>query len=173
MDKKLNAELESRIEQILIDLDSKGLLEVESKVGVLFYSIIEELESRITNPKLIKKIEGYVKSKINYINHKMLMHKVAHKLNPEKREDLNLSRLNFQRTMKRFMVYEVYKILNPRRISGETKRDNFIHNVIVGGLKRAARYENKKDLKNMPKAMLQGLDNIHKKSVSKGLSINF
>ena len=37
--------------------------------------------------------------------------------------------------MKNFAVYEVYKVMNPKRIAGETAKDNYKHNLIEGGEK--------------------------------------
>jgi hypothetical protein len=43
--------------------------------------------------------------------------------------------------IKRFAIYEIYKMINPRRIAGETAKDNFISNVFLYGLKVAMRYD--------------------------------
>ncbi|MGV2431886.1 MAG UNVERIFIED_CONTAM: DUF5394 family protein [Rickettsiaceae bacterium] len=54
--------------------------------------------------------------------------------------------------IKRFAIYEIYKMMNPRRIAGETAKDNFISNVFLYGLKVAMRYEGgsrKRDKSNM------------------------
>ena len=48
---------------------------------------------------------------------------------------------NTKQILKRFAIYEMYKILNPRRIAGETKRENFIHNYISGGIRKAMHYD--------------------------------
>lgn len=47
-------------------------------------------------------------------------------------------------------IYELYKMLNPRRIAGETKLENFINNVVVRGVEIASKYEGgkPKDLEN-------------------------
>ncbi len=52
----------------------------------------------------------------------------------------NQSRFDLKRLVKNFVIYEIYKALSPRRIAGETRRDNFIHNVIMGGIERAKHY---------------------------------
>lgn len=41
----------------------------------------------------------------------------------------------------RLMIYEIYKILNPRRLAGETDIDNFINNVRTRGVSVAVKYE--------------------------------
>jgi hypothetical protein len=52
-----------------------------------------------------------------------------------------LSRTNLKRLIKGFIIYQIYKITNPKRLAGETKRDNFAHNVIMRGMKVAKKYE--------------------------------
>ena len=51
--------------------------------------------------------------------------------------------------MKNFAVYEIYKVINPKRIAGETAKDNYKHNLIEGGVALASKYEGGKasDLK--------------------------
>ena len=48
---------------------------------------------------------------------------------------------NIKRIMKNFAIYEVYKIMNPKRIAGETAKDNYKHNLMQGGEKLAKKYE--------------------------------
>lgn len=48
---------------------------------------------------------------------------------------------SFREFLKRMVDYETYKIMNPRRIAGETKEDNFISNAVVLGVKKAMQYE--------------------------------
>ncbi|MFK7974438.1 MAG: DUF5394 family protein [Rickettsiaceae bacterium] len=64
-----------------------------------------------------------------------------------KRKDLldNLSKKNLKRLLKNFAVYEVYKVMNPKRIAGETKKENYTYNMMVGGEKLASKYEGGKD----------------------------
>lgn len=57
---------------------------------------------------------------------------------------------NLKKIMKNFVVYEIYKIMNPKRIAGETAKDNYKHNLMEGGQRLAEEYEGGKesDLKN-------------------------
>lgn len=50
------------------------------------------------------------------------------------------AKADFKKKIKRFMVYEIYKVLNPRRIAGETSLSNFLHNYAVGGAEYALKY---------------------------------
>ena len=51
------------------------------------------------------------------------------------------SKKDFKRAVKRFAIYEVYKVMNPKRIAGETKKDNYAHNMMRGGKKLASKHE--------------------------------
>ena len=64
---------------------------------------------------------------------------------------------NLKRIMKNFAVYEVYKIMNPKRIAGETKEDNYRKNLMQGGEQLASRYEGGKesDLKQYGEAKVE------------------
>ncbi len=64
---------------------------------------------------------------------------------------------NLRRIMKNFAVYEVYKIMNPKRIAGETKEDNYRKNLMQGGEQLASRYEGGKesDLKHYGEAKVE------------------
>ena len=59
---------------------------------------------------------------------------------------------------------EIYKFINPHRIAGETRKENFVHNMILGGMKRASRYEGgtKKELKSYSPSFIRNLEKQHK-----------
>lgn len=52
---------------------------------------------------------------------------------------------NLKRVMKSFVIYQVYKIMNPKRIAGETSKENYQNNLIYGGQKLAGKYEGGKE----------------------------
>ena len=56
------------------------------------------------------------------------------------------------------IVYEVYKILNPNRLAGETTLENFINNVQARGVKVALEYEGKEFEKMFDKKDLENLE---------------
>lgn len=66
---------------------------------------------------------------------------------------------NFKKIMKNFAVYEVYKVMNPNRIAGETAKENYRHNLSRGGEKLASKYEGGKesDLKEYGKAEVKNI----------------
>lgn len=55
------------------------------------------------------------------------------------------ARIDFKNIFKRFAIYEVYMVMNPKRIAGENKIINFVHNMIIGGFEKARKYEGGKD----------------------------
>lgn len=55
---------------------------------------------------------------------------------------------DFKDTLRRLATYEVYKIMNPRRLAGETKLENFVNNIITSGIKFAEEYESKSDVQH-------------------------
>ena len=73
------------------------------------------------------------------------------------------SRNNLKRLIKNFAVYEMYKFLNPKRIAGETRRDVFTHNMIIGGLSRAKHYPGgtKNELSHYSPAFIRFLESKH------------
>lgn len=58
----------------------------------------------------------------------------------EKEEENRLTKEEKERRH-RLVIYEIYKIMNPRRLAGETPLDNFINNVKTKGFKTAMLYE--------------------------------
>jgi len=48
------------------------------------------------------------------------------------------ARKDFKRIVAHFTIYEIYKVMNPKRIAGETKEKNYAHNLIRGGKKLAS-----------------------------------
>ena len=71
------------------------------------------------------------------------------------------SRNDLRRLIKNFAVYEIYKVMNPRRIAGETRRDNFVHNVAERGLNVAKHYTggSKEEIKSYSPKFLKKLEN--------------
>lgn len=71
------------------------------------------------------------------------------------------SRANFALVVKKLVIYQMYKILNPKRIAGETQADNFRDNMIVGGIKYAQKYA------KMDKGKIQKLTKEFSKQIEK------
>ena len=60
----------------------------------------------------------------------------------------------------RLMVYEIYKMLNPRRLAGETEIENFIKNVLLRGIDVAVKYEGAEFAKCFAIKELQNLESL-------------
>ena len=65
------------------------------------------------------------------------------------------------------IMYEAYKILNPRRIAGETSLDNFISNVLTRGVKVAREYEGAEYERYFTKKELSNLSSYKQSFVNK------
>ena len=61
----------------------------------------------------------------------------------EKDEEQKKLDKNQAEVQKRFIIYEIYKIINPHQIAGETAIANFINNVMLRGIKEAFKYDPK------------------------------
>ena len=75
------------------------------------------------------------------------------------------SRADFKKIIKNFAVYEIYKVMNPKRIAGETRKENFAHNVIERGLETAKHYAGgtKHEIEKYSPKFVQKLENAHSK----------
>lgn len=63
--------------------------------------------------------------------------------------------------LKRMAIYELYKMLNPSQVAGESPFQNFFNNIIVGGLKLASLHEGKEFLEKLSKSEQQNLLQQH------------
>ena len=179
-DEEFNKEMEelmSAIEAGTLDLtvlQSKFLLLIKSTLARLNKGKSKALEH------LLKGNEKDILDQLATLSHHMMMQRtpVVQEAtlgvqNPKDKYS-NLTAAAIQSTkqiLKRFAVYEVYKIMNPRRIAGETSRDNLVANFITGGIRKAIKYEPKEfqktsalEIKQLGKA-----HNAFKKSGGRGL----
>ncbi len=137
--------------QVKIILLLKGYLKTKKKSGI-DVNKIDELEKKITDD--INKFVG----KFNRVVGEEIDPNLGTVSKKGKESILNIeAKKNLRRIMKNFAVYEVYKIMNPKRIAGETKEDNYRKNLIQGGEQLASRYEGGKesDLKQYGEAKLE------------------
>ncbi|NRB11275.1 MAG: DUF5394 family protein [Rickettsiaceae bacterium] len=107
--------------------------------------------------ELIEKHEAELEEDINKTKDKSLYH-VKSK-----------ARENLKRILKVMAIYEIYKVMNPERIAGESKKDNYVHNMMRGGTKLASKYTGGKesDLKNYSKGFIKDVA-VQSKSFKKG-----
>lgn len=73
------------------------------------------------------------------------------------------SRAEFKKIIKNFAVYEIYKVMNPKRIAGETRQENFAHNVIERGIESAKHYAGgtKHEIEKYSPQFIKKLENAH------------
>jgi len=173
---KKDSNIGKAIDQIiedLIDID-----EMQSKLIILVKKYLE------TSGPTIDKISG---KKVNFKDEE-IEHNIAkftrHLVKKHEDIDENIvendiiddryaitkkTKMAIKKTLKEFAVYEIYKVMNPRRIAGETKKDNYAHNMMMGGQKRASQYEGGKesDLKAYGKTKVRRIERASK-SFQKG-----
>lgn len=171
-------ELQTKIDQILNNIEN-NLTSIDTEIVSLLGALTEEIDN--LNPvSSIDKLQ--FSTKMNSLRiYLMLMRTKLTKVkgltknkNPVKEklleEDKKIT-IQIKKNLEKFMVYEIYKILNPRKIAGETRLDNFINNMITGGLKRASKYEGgkAKDLRKYSPSLIKKLNKQHSKFNKKGI----
>ncbi len=137
--------------QVKIILLIRNYLKAKKKSGI-DVNKIDELEKKITED--INKFAG----KFNRVIGEEIDPNLGTVSKKGKESILNIeAKKNLKRIMKNFAVYEVYKIMNPKRIAGETKEDNYRKNLMQGGEQLASRYEGGKesDLKQYGEAKVE------------------
>ena len=95
-----------------------------------------------------EEIKRHIKEFSSYIVQKNLNENVERSNDPsiaiDEDHTLTLSaqaRRDLQKEVRRFLIYEIYKVMNPIQIAGETMRQNFIKNAKVRGVDDALKYE--------------------------------
>lgn len=63
--------------------------------------------------------------------------------------------------IKRHVIYEFYKFANPRRIAGETAKENFCNNLVRGGIEYAMKFEGAEYASKLDKGFLKQLNQAH------------
>lgn len=164
------------VEKIIANIgDELDTAKIQSKLLLLLY---EFFKSKMGSPshlrtmmlKRKKSIDEDIKKMSIFViqTHSQIVRQASQNitLSKDKYEYLTKqSRDNLRNTIKRFAVYELYKFITPRRIAGETRRQNFIHNMLLGGLKYASHFEGgtKSELQKYTPQFLQKLERQHKK----------
>lgn len=122
--------------QTKIILLIKEHLEIEKKLDLEKNQDIDADEEKIARDvtELCRKMMQDLDEEIDPTLGKISKKDRAHMLNLEAKK-------NIKKIMKNFAVYQVYKIMNPKRIAGETAKDNYKHNLMRGGQKLAGKYE--------------------------------
>ena len=178
-DNNFEVELDAILADIGEDIDltkaqSQLILLVMNKLKMIKTkerSSLKEL-TREREAQIIKHIKDLSHYLINRRSPKAIIANKGIDKPQDRYQYLNLkSRINLRRIIKKFVVYEVYKAMNPYRIAGERAKDNFINNMIIGGMKRATKYTggSKSEIRTYSKKMIQDLEKKHR-SFKKQLS---
>ena len=162
---KKDSNLGHAIDQIFEE--SNNLNEIQTKTILLI-----QKHAKAIGPTLDPKLE---KSRFDPKQMAKDMSKLIHDLMKNNEEEINdpeigtiakgdkyhhisgQSKKDLKRIMKNFAVYQVYKVMTPKRIAGETKKDNYEHNMMKGGEKLARQYEggSDADIKSYGKAEVE------------------
>lgn len=126
--------------------------------------LLEYMVANIDNPNIDRSLLPMLQQMLG-----IDVRDVAKELAERDEEDQEKTKEEIERINK-VMIYEIYKIVNPHQLAGETSMENFISNVKTRGIKEAMKYEgaehakdfHKDDLKNLEGYRHSALDAIHK-----------
>ena len=154
-----NEDIDKAVDALTADIDLSddfNIEEIKNKIFLLLRDQLARIKSldeayvkRILK-KREKAIYKHLESLCQYLivrkaqtkeNKKSIFSKLTRSLSGVTQQ----AKKDFRNMVKRFAIYEVYKIMDPRRIAGETKIMNFVHNMIMGGFTKASQYEGGKD----------------------------
>jgi hypothetical protein len=149
LDSDLNFQI--AVEKVLANIDNVDITQTQSELLLLLYQFFKsKMDNRGYLKTLLKKRKKYIKEDIKKMSlfimqtKSKIMRDASRNIASAKDRYEYLSkesRNNLRAIIKRFAVYELYKFVTPRKIAGETRRENFVHNMLLGGLKYASRYE--------------------------------
>lgn len=147
---ELNDELQNTIKDITSQQDIKNIIEqvfdksnnLEHLRTALTLAISQYIKAKKITESTIQRPtdpECKIDTEISqFVNNVMELHG----LNNKNFEINNIrARQDFKRIVTHFTIYEIYKVMNPKRIAGESKKMNYAHNLIQGGAKLASKYE--------------------------------
>ncbi len=109
-------------EQYHINLNNARTNDSKQNLSKGVNSNVIKVISKSNNIKLIRNIEGELDKK-NTIN-----------ITKKSKKDL-------KEVIKMLVIHELYKVMNPKKIAGESKKANFINNNIIYGDKVAKKYD--------------------------------
>ena len=168
---------DQEIEQILANFNEQtmDLTKLQTQIIILIKKYLGEKglgkSSLAKDIKIDEKLiaENIAEASEYLIHQRAELIKQANKdLSPSKDKYYGISsksRADFKKIIKSFAVYEIYKVMNPKRIAGETRKENFAHNVIERGLETAKHYAGgtKHEIERYSPKFVQKLENAHAK----------
>jgi hypothetical protein len=128
----------------------------EAAIAKLGHAVseLEHILERITSGASVGESDAValvlqlVKGRLSYLRKKQ------QEKDKKKNKDHNLStmpekqRQIFAQHLRQLLFYEIYKFMNPNQIAGETRLDNFLHNLLRGGMQLAERYTSQEEIKH-------------------------
>ena len=174
-DEALNKEIQDLV--LAMQDGTLDLSAVQSKFLLLIRSALGRLnkeKSRAIDHRL--KINEKEMAQLAMLSHHLMMQKMpgakraTEGIAAPKDKYHNLTSAAIKSTsqiIKRFVMYEIYKILTPRRIAGESIRENLMHNYIAGGIRRALHYD-ASEVKHASVQTLRTLESQHMSAVRHG-----
>lgn len=174
-DLEFKAEIESIIEQI--HKANYNISKIFDKIMILIEITAAKLIVKDKLKDILSDIQGS-RDSINKRVHDIAVHLMIRRnlgiYNPK--EDIKNFAMtkacdNLKAMMKRFVIYEIYKMINPRRIAGQTRLGNFISNFILRGEKVAKKFEGgtEQELKKYNPKLLGKLRKKRKTHVKSGI----
>lgn len=116
-------------EKLLID--EKKLAEAKQFLAMVLKHLIKnrhKTEIDLTLIEFIEEVLGIKKEKLK------------EEENYQEKENKRVKE-EFKKHRYRMAMYEIYKVLNPAQLAGETKLDNFLNNLMTRGLAVAQKYQ--------------------------------
>ena len=146
-------EASSDIDAIIAILFEQGILMNTKNLSNLIVNILKKThkKSRSQNKKLTKSELSQMLQNLQSVSNFLLIQYTTlsaetykkHQKKEKKEQKQQVVRDNLKLILKRAIIYEAYKIVNPRRIAGETLEANFKSNIIMKGVKNALKVERK------------------------------
>lgn len=178
-----NPEIKEQIDELLSSIDAGELTEIQSRLLLLLQKFSGKLRDKFKEKEkfeeLFKSPDGKLQKTLRELSMYLMSQNVVLKRSMSKNAKKGKDKLEsmskkmlqkFKKMVKKFAVYEIYKAMNPNRIAGETHKENFVSNYIVGGMKRAEKYKSK-DV-NISKNKMKQLAKAHKKYKQTGMGMS-
>ena len=147
-------EFNYELEEILSQAENLDLVGVQSQIMLLLKKFYKKYEKELSGKNLltekhIKKIHDNLQElsyELMQIRSKAISQQVTnHNTRKERLHQLKPDmKKRVKKLMMQFAIYELYKAVNPHRIAGETRLENFISNAVLRGVKEAIKYEGAK-----------------------------
>ena len=169
-----NKEFTIQLEELIKKIDSISLVNLQSELIILIQKYLQNCFddkkfSKIAEMEMIQYIRKF--SMMILAKNKKLQKSFEENKEVDaaiNMEDMDYEYMegdslkNFRKIVRNFIVYEMYKLINPRRIAGETKEQSMADNIAMYGSKRAAKFEGKDGLSKLDPELIKELDQKYK-----------